>query len=291
MAEPYSPLRYPGGKAKLTDFLIAVLKCNSLREPHYIEPYAGGAGAALRLLFEEYVEGITINDADPRICCFWQAVTQYNDLFLQMLDHVEVTVKEWRRQRMIYEKRDLRKVLELGFATFFLNRTTRSGIVHNGGPIGGYDQAGNFKIDARFNRAQLSRRVRRIGCYSERITISGEDGLSLLKRINRSYAKAKRTFVYLDPPYYAKGPELYLNRLTHAQHAQLAAYLNTPKNFPWILTYDDVPDIRDLYLRFAQMRFTLGYSAHTRRKGRELLIHPESVVIPTEAKRVLPAVG
>lgn len=291
MPEPYSPLRYPGGKAKLTDFLVAVLKCNGLREPHYVEPYAGGAGAALRLLFEEYVETITINDADPRIRCFWQAVTRYNDAFLGLLERIDATIEEWRHQRAIYEKRDLRKVLELGFATFFLNRTTRSGIIHNGGPIGGYDQTGNFKIDARFNRTQLIRRIQRIGAYSDRISTSGVDGLALLKKINHSHVKAKRTFVYLDPPYYAKGPELYLNRFSHDQHAQLAAYLNTAKNFPWILTYDNVSPIRDLYLRFSQVCFSLSYSAHTRRKGHELLIHPDSVVIPTEARRAFPAVG
>ena len=122
MAEPYSPLRYPGGKAKLAEFLVAVLRCNRLHQPHYVEPYAGGAGAALRLLFEEYVEGITINDADPRIRCFWQAVTKYNDAFLALIEDVEVTVEEWRQQRMIYEKRDLRRILQLGFATFFLNQ-------------------------------------------------------------------------------------------------------------------------------------------------------------------------
>lgn len=291
MPEPYSPLRYPGGKARLAEFLVAVLKCNGLREPHYVEPYAGGAGAALRLLFEEYVEAITINDADPRIRCFWQGVTQYNDAFLGLLKHTEVTVEQWRHQRMIYAKRDLRKVLELGFATFFLNRTTRSGIIHNGGPIGGYDQTGHFKIDARFNRAQLIRRIQRIGAYSDRISVSGVDGLALLKTINHSHVKAKRTFVYLDPPYYAKGPELYLNRFTHAQHAQLAAYLNTPKNFPWILTYDDVPAVRSLYVRYPQVCFGLSYSAHTRRKGQELLIHPDTVLIPTEARRALPAAG
>ncbi|HNY77888.1 MAG: DNA adenine methylase [Sedimentisphaerales bacterium] len=287
MAEPYSPLRYPGGKAKLAEFLVAVLRCNRLHQPHYVEPYAGGAGAALRLLFEEYVEGITINDADPRIRCFWQAVTKYNDAFLALIEDVEVTVEEWRQQRMIYEKRDLRRILQLGFATFFLNRTARSGIIHNGGPIGGYDQSGNFKIDARFNRGQLIRRIQRIGAYSDRIRVSGDDGLALLKKLNHSPTQAKQTFVYLDPPYYAKGPELYLNRFTHDQHARLAAYLSTPKNFPWILTYDNVPAVRSLYVRFPQICFSLSYSAYGRREGQELLIHPELVVIPPSATHAL----
>ncbi len=288
MPKPYSPLRYPGGKAKLASFIVQVMKYNGLHEPHYMEPFAGGAGAALRLLLEEYVETITINDADPRIRCFWQSVTIRNSAFLEMLEKVEVTMEEWHRQREIYDKCDLRKILKVGFATFFLNRTTRSGIIHNGGPIGGYNQSGNYKIDARFNRAQLSRRIQRIGIYSDRINVSGEDGLSLLRRINRNHTTTQHTFVYLDPPYYAKGAELYLNRFTPGQHEQLAAYLSSPKNFPWIMTYDNVDAIRRLYSKFPQVCFSLSYSAYERREGQELLIHPKSVVVPLEAKRVLP---
>ena len=291
MTEPYSPLRYPGGKAKLADFLIEVIKANDLLQPHYIEPYAGGAGAALRLLFEEYVEAITINDADPRIRCFWQATTLYNDAFLGLLQNVSVTVEEWHRQRVIYDKCDLRKVLELGFATFYLNRTSRSGIIHNGGPIGGFDQTGNYLIDARFNREQLARRIQRIGIYSDRISVSDDDGLALLKKLNKRHVRANTTFVYLDPPYYAKGPELYMNRFTDDQHGKLATYLKTQKNFQWIMTYDDVEAIRDLYEGFPQFSFNLQYSACDHRKGQELLIHPESVRIPDEAINVLPYVA
>lgn len=291
MSEPYSPLRYPGGKAKLSNFLIEVLKANGLKEPHYVEPYAGGAGAALRLLFEEYVEAITINDADPRVRCFWWAVTKKNDEFLSMLEDVEVSVEEWRRQREIYEKRNLRRVLELGFATFFLNRTTRSGIIHNGGPIGGFDQTGNYLIDARFNRAQLARRIQRIGFYADRIDVSGDDGLLLLRKIDLNAENAERTFVYLDPPYYVKGAELYLNRFTHDQHRILAQYLSTPKAFPWIMTYDNVSPIRELYSKFPRFSFNLSYSAYERRAGEELLIHPPSVRVTQEAKQALPAVA
>lgn len=291
MPEPYSPLRYPGGKAKLARFLIEVIKHNGLGQPHYVEPYAGGAGAALLLLFEEYVTGITINDADPRIRCFWQAVTNRSDAFLGLLENVKVTVDEWYRQRAIYDRRDLRQIVELGFATFFLNRTARSGIIHNAGPIGGYDQTGSYKIDARFNRDQLRRRLQRIASYADRIEVSGEDGLALLKTINRSYVRSAQTFVYLDPPYYGKGAELYLNRFTHEQHAELAAYLGSPKNFPWIMTYDNTAAIRTLYRGFPQLCFSLAYSAYERREGEELLIHPASVVVSPTAKAALPAVA
>lgn len=291
MKKPYSPLRYPGGKAKLADFLIAVLKCNGANKPHYIEPYAGGAGAALCLLFGGFVESITINDADPRMFCFWKAVTSQNKSFTDLLAKVEVSVDEWSRQREIYNSCDCSDILRLGFSTFYLNRTSRSGIIHNGGPIGGVDQTGNYLIDARFNREDLINRISHIGSVSQQIQVSSIDGLALLKKINKCRTVAKKSFVYLDPPYYVKGPELYMNRFTKNQHWELAMYLSKKMNFPWIMTYDDVEAVRTLYEGFSRFCFNLQYSANGCKKGQELLIHPDSVEIPDVAKKELPVVA
>lgn len=274
MPEFYSPLRYPGGKAKLADFLIQVLKDLNLKNPVYVEPYAGGAGAALRLLFEGYVESIVINDLDPRIRCFWYAVKNHNDKFIRLVKETPVTIHEWERQRSIYNRACTSAPIKLGFATFFLNRTTRSGIVHNGGPIGGYDQTGNYLIDARFNRARLASRIERIGFHAERIEVRGVDGLQLLKEVNASVSRAEKTLVYLDPPYFEKGPELYKNDLEKRDHKRLAKYLSTSKRFPWVMTYDDHATIVDLYQTSRLQRFGLSYSAHKRKKGIELLISP-----------------
>lgn len=291
MAEHYSPLRYPGGKAVLSNFLISLLEHNGFAEPHYVEPYAGGAGAALRLLFEEYVEAITINDADPRISSFWIAVTRYNEQFIDLAQTVELSVAEWRRQRMVYEECSTDDPLQLGFATFYLNRTTRSGIVHNGGPIGGYDQTGNYKIDARFNRGALCERIRRIGIYADRIEVSREDGTQLLHYINREHRRGRECFVYIDPPYYVKGAELYMNRFSEHEHRQLSAVLTAGVEFPWIMTYDDVQPIRDLYAGLPQTEFYLSYSAYKRRRGKEVLIWPPGVDVPLEVQAALPAVA
>lgn len=287
MVGAYSPLRYPGGKARLSRFLIEVMRANGLSQPHYVEPYAGGAGAALRLLFEEFVDSITINDADPRIRCFWEAATRYPDRFLARIEKIPVTIAEWRKQREVYEQRDLRKVFKLGFATFFLNRTARSGIVHNGGPIGGFDQTGNYKIDARFNRPELARRICRIAAYSDRIEISEDDGLALLRRLNRR-PTAPDTLVYIDPPYYSQGNKLYYNRLTHGDHAALAAYLSSERRFRWLMTYDDVTDVRALYAGLPRIQFSLSYSAYGRRNGNELLIHPPDLRVPPSVRSALP---
>lgn len=291
MAEHYSPLRYPGGKAVLSGFLISLLEHNRFVEPHYVEPYAGGAGAALRLLFEEYVESITINDADPRICAFWMAVTKHNEQFIDLTQAIELSVDEWCRQRAIYDACSPGDPLRLGFATFYLNRTTRSGIVHNGGPIGGYDQTGNYKIDARFNRNPLCERIRRIGIYSDRIKVLSDDGTRLLQRINRDKKKGREYFVYIDPPYYVKGAKLYMNRFSEQEHRQLSAVLTGGVRFPWIMTYDDVPPIRELYSNLQQAEFYLSYSAYKRRRGKEVLIWPPGVDVPLEVQAALPAVA
>ena len=70
----YSPLRYPGGKGKLTDFFHAIIEENNLSDGYYVEPYAGGASVALSLLFNEYVSKIIINDFDRSIYAFWFSV-------------------------------------------------------------------------------------------------------------------------------------------------------------------------------------------------------------------------
>ena len=55
MGITHSPLRYPGGKSILSPLLGNFIEINNLLDGIYIEPYAGGAGAALKLLFSEYV--------------------------------------------------------------------------------------------------------------------------------------------------------------------------------------------------------------------------------------------
>ncbi|MGH7242362.1 MAG: DNA adenine methylase [Phycisphaerales bacterium] len=281
-----SPLRYPGGKGRLAPFLIEVLKANGLKRPHYVEPYAGGAGAALHLLFDEYVETITINDADDCIRCMWFAITHHNERFLEAIQNVPVSIRQWTKQRRIYKARDTSKPFELGFATFFLNRTSRSGIVRDGGPIGGHDQTGRFLVDARFYRDSLCERIERIGRYRHRILVTNRDGLSLLRQLNRR-RHAIPTFAFIDPPYFVKGAQLYMNAFKPEQHEALAGFLTAPVGFSWVMTYDNVPAIRKLYSGMNTTAFDLSYSAFERRAGEELLIYPDEVAISRHARKAL----
>lgn len=241
----------------------------------YVEPYAGGAGIALGLLLTEQVERVVINDLDPAIYSFWVAVTKHSDEFMTRLAEVTLSVDEWQRQRRVYLTADQDDVLGLGFATFFLNRTNRSGVL-NAGVIGGQDQSGNYKIDARFNRSTLLDRCRLIALYSSRIEVSQHDGLSVIA----DNVQRKKTLTYADPPYFEKGSQLYLNAFGPNDHATLAALLNDEADGNWLLTYDNQPQIETLYADRRQLDIGVYYSVREPRKTNELLVLSDSLNLP-----------
>jgi DNA adenine methylase len=262
-----SPLRYPGGKAALAGFFGELIGRLDTRPTTYVEPYAGGAGAGVALLRHDMVQHLVINDGDPAVYCFWVSVTAQPDQFAAKIADTPLDVEEWRRQKEIYRAADESDPLALGFAFFYLNRTNRSGIL-NAGPIGGVNQDGNYKIDARFNRDQLAERVAAIGALASRITVLGLDGMAVVQR----YTKDTLAFVYVDPPYLDMGGSLYLNAFTHRDHADLAGKLDQQPDGNWVVTYDPSDFIRHLYQRHDVREYQLSYSAHRTGKARELLI-------------------
>lgn len=270
-----SPLRYPGGKASMTGLLSGIRSINRLGSHTVAEPFAGGAGAALSLLYREDTHEIHINDADPAIHDFWWAVVNRSSDFLEMLRTVRVSMAEWRRQRDAYRCSRVSR-LRRGFAAFYLNRCNRSGIIMNGGPIGGVHQTGKWKLDARFNRAELEARCVKVATYGARIHVSQIDAIEFIDGLDH-----ESTFLFIDPPYYNKGETLYLNRLDHAYHERLAGQLHSMNDAPWVLTYDDCPEIRGMYADWANIRaFSMRYAAAERRRGREILITPRWMQLP-----------
>ena len=270
----FSPLRYPGGKSSLLPFLDRILKTNELCSGTYIEPFAGGAGAALGLLLLEKVEKIIINDLDPAVYAFWRSSIEQSDKFISRLMSIRLSMAEWKRQRDVYRNKKA-SLFDLGFATFFLNRTNHSGII-GGGPIGGIKQRGAWGIGARFNRDALAEKIERIALYKSRIKVFHSDGLKLVAQ----YKKINKTFIYLDPPYYLKGSCLYLNHYGEKDHIALANLLNTDNESKWLLTYDNVAPIRKLYSSRRSQCFSLNYSARTPSKGREIMIFSDAVTLP-----------
>ena len=271
-----SPLRYPGGKASMTPLLRALRHLNDIDDLPVAEPFAGGAGASLSLLYADDATEIHINDFDPAIYDFWWSAVHDSTRLLHYLDTVPISVEEWQRWRAVYHDAGASR-LRRGFAAFYLNRCNRSGIIKDGSVIGGLDQRGAWTIGARFNRHGLRERLEQLAVFADRIHVTGNDGIDFLRA-----ADPARTMWFVDPPYYAKGPTLYMNGLDPAYHERLAQTLAARQNAAWVLTYDDCPEIRALYSDWAAVRpFSLRYVAAERRNGNEVLITPRWMRIPS----------
>ena len=273
----YSPLRYPGGKGKVADYFKQIFKENFLYDGVYVEPYAGGASVALSLLFNEYASKIIINDIDRSIFSFWNSVLNNTDELCKLIFDTPVTVANWEIQRHIQKNKHQQSLLEVGFSTFYLNRTNRSGII-NAGIIGGRLQTGEWKIDARYNKKDLISRIERIAQYKGRIELHNSDAVELVKSLRKSLQQ--KSLFYFDPPYYVKGKDLYLNYYQDNDHQNIADEISKVSNQKWIITYDDVTQIRDLYCKYRYKSFKLSYSAGSENKeGKEIMIFSDNIYI------------
>ena len=282
--ENYSPLRYPGGKAGLFGFLNNIVKINNPIDT-YVEPYAGGGGAALGLLFHRSVKQIILNDSDEFIYYFWKAILSDTKRFINKLEKTPVTIKEWSRQKAIFSEGKA-SLLDLGFAAFYLNRCNRSGILM-AGPIGGRDQTGRWKIDARFNKRMLKERIERISAYKNQIKVSNWDALYFLNSIFPKVCRErKRTLIYLDPPYCVKGNRLYRRYYKEQDHVALNSFLKRDLQAKWILSYDDVPFIRKLYSGRTKNHISVNHFAYKARIGKELIILSDNCVQKGQEKQL-----
>lgn len=273
----YSPLRYPGGKNKLAKFVALVCEKNNVNG-HYIEPYAGGASVALYLLINGHVKEITINDFDRAIYAFWYSALNDTERFCRKIRNTEVTVKNWKKFKNIHSNKKEAELFELGFATFFLNRTNRSGII-NGGVIGGMNQKGKYKINCRFNKEELIGRIRFIAKHKKNIHLYNLDALELAKKIQKKKG-SKNTIFYFDPPYYLKGPSLYMNHYKRDDHKKVSEEIKKIKNSRWIVSYDNVLEIKKLYSRFKKQEYILSHVAYGVREGQEVLFFSNNLIIP-----------
>lgn len=275
-----SPLRYPGGKSSFSKLLAKFIELNNLQDGIYTEPYAGGAGAGLYLLFAEYVNSIILNDADTMIYLFWKSILHDTDKFIKLINDTPISIDEWQKQRRIFKNAQSNSELDVAFATFYLNRCNRSGILY-AGPIGGQSQNGNWRLDARFNKEGLIRRIEKIALYNSRISVYNLDALEFMEQYVIPLATPRnRLLVYLDPPYYSKGDQLYLNYYTAEDHVKLSEYINGQRAFRWIISYDDVPQIKQLYSDKVIIEISLHYSAHRAKVGNEVVIFSPDSVIP-----------
>lgn len=279
MTRSLSPLRYPGGKAGLAPFLTDVLDLNGLRGVDYFEPYAGGAGAALGLLADGVVSHIFINDADWRIYAFWKTVLDNSEWFVEKIIASRLDLDEWRIHRDVCLNPAGHDVRDVGFSAFYMNRCNHSGVL-NGGPIGGYEQKGEWRINVRFTKPSLVERVLEISKVRDCISVSNDDAVDFLKLKLPKGNGRKRAFVYLDPPYVIKGQRLYLNSYEPGDHGEIARYMSAQRILPWVMSYDDAILVRDLYKRQQIGFLPINYSLQEKRSAEELIIAPHHLRLP-----------
>lgn len=279
----YSPLRYPGGKNKLAKFVALLCKENKI-DGHYIEPYAGGASVALFLLVEGYVKQITINDYDRSIYAFWYCVLNDTNALCQRIQDAELTIDNWKRQREIQRNKETASLLDLGFSTFFMNRTNRSGII-DGGVIGGVKQNGNYKIGCRFNKEELINRIKFIALHRKNIQLYNLDALKLIGQISRR-TRSKNVIYYFDPPYFLKGQSLYMNSYEPKDHKLVSERIKRIKNAKWIVSYDNVPQIQRLYKSddVNKKNYSFMHTAYAPRLGKEVLFFSKGLIVPAIAQ-------
>lgn len=278
MPSSKSPLRYPGGKAKLYNFVKRVLEVNGLLGETYAEPFAGGAGLALKLLLNGDVKRVIINDLDPAVYYFWLTIINETNRFCNKIDSVDLTINEWKKQREIYNKANLNNIFEYAFSFFYLNRTNVSGVV-KGGVIGGLDQAGPYKIDARFNREGLKKRIYEIASHKNQIVITNYDANEFITGdFLKHYYKV---FINFDPPYVKNGYKLYQNSFKEEDHRKLCDNIKKC-NRKWMVTYDVCNLIYDLYSKYPMGKTEINYSVKTVRKEQEYVFFNNNVIIPEE---------
>lgn len=273
----YSPLRYPGGKGKLAPFIGMLIEEYGHKGGTYIEPFAGGAAVAIELLERGIVSKIVINDLDKGIYSFWRAVLNEADRFIEKIESVPLTMDEWQKQRDICMRENSKYSFELGFATFYMNRTNRSGII-KGGVIGGKEQSGIWRLDARFNKKTLIERIKKIAAMKHSIHLYNKDIDSFLTHYVPKYEE--NAFIYFDPPYFEKGKQLYLNFFDYKDHLRIEKLISEKVNCDWIITYDDVPEIEKIYSGYNLRRFELNYSVAKKRKANEIIIFNGENKIP-----------
>ncbi|AVJ17463.1 DNA methyltransferase [Serratia sp. MYb239] len=265
-----TPLRYPGGKGRLGPWLSELLRFNAISGGWYVEPYAGGAGAALFLLMRGYVNHIVINDIDPAIHAFWWSILNKNKDFLCLLERTDITMENWYKQKEIIANHTCYDPLTVGFAAFFLNRTNRSGIL-TGGVVGGKKQDGKYKLDARFNKIKLAERIKSIGEIKSHVSLYNLDAIKLIDKIESDLPT--NSLIYLDPPYYVKGSQLYRNHYKHDDHEKIAERVKKLST-PVLVTYDNCEQIREMYRGESVEEFSFHYSTHlTRPKITEIMVY------------------
>lgn len=278
MSYHQSPLRYPGGKQRLAPFLAEILAANGFVGGDYAEPYAGGAGVAIDLLLGSKVARVHLNDSSRPVYAFWRSVLDHCGELCALVSSAHLNVEEWKRHREVVQRPAAHDNLTLGFSTLYLNRCNRSGVL-SGGLIGGLQQTGAWRMDARFPKQELVRRIEAIARCRDRITVHDWDAEKFIQQYVPSLPA--RTLVYCDPPYYGNASRLYLDRYKKDDHRRLANVIQTLLCRPWVVSYDGAEEVLNYYAERRKFLYGLQYYASRSYQGQEVFIFSDDLALPS----------
>ena len=279
MIKSYTPLRYPGGKSKLYNYMHTFINQYYEKPPTYAEAFAGGFGLGMKLLFKNAVPEVYINDLDICIYSFWKSIITPNSYqrFIKLMQDTPIDIENYLLQREIYRHPEIHSQLEIGFATFYLNRCNRSGIL-TANPIGGINQTGKYKMDCRFNKGRLLKLIEAIYNHRNQIHVTNLDAIEFLKQLDN---RSANVLFNLDPPYVSAGPTLYKNNFSDNDHIALSNHVHHLKNH-WIMTYDNHDLIRNCYKDYLIREYSIKYSLEDKRSEVELIIYDNAFVNPPQ---------
>ncbi|MCC5610544.1 DNA adenine methylase [Nostoc sp. CHAB 5834] len=253
-----SLLRYPGGKARFAPLIAEIAELNGLKAKRLVEPFCGGAGVAISLMQSDLVGEIALNDLDPLVSALWSVVFNPDESkwLIDQVHTVPLTLDEWHRQKTLVPT----DVRTMALKCLYLNRTSFNGILYVAGPLGGKLQD-KRTVGVRFNRDFLAEKIEYLSSFSDRVTVSNMPWSTVMDK----EAQNANSFFYIDPPYYYKAESLYGFVFDDDGHKALRDYLLT-MNAPWVLSYDDVGEVRGLYAHPNLFSRVLDqtYSAHPR---------------------------
>lgn len=284
---PVSPLRYPGGKALLAGYIADILEAHLLIGCTFYEPYLGGASVSLELLGKGIISSAVWVERDPLVYAFWHTVLTDPEGLSAAINDLDVSIDTWqefqRYREALNPNDETITLLELGIAGLFFNRTNFSGIM-GAGPIGGRTQSSKYGIDCRFNKARIIEQIRSVSEYSDLIELHYGDAIQFMQK-NTETISTGFNFVYIDPPYYSQGKKLYRYYYEDENHAELANFIGE-QGYPWLISYDDHPRIRELYAQNEIQPIYLDYKVKSTRRATELLISNIEIPPPVYPEHV-----
>ncbi|KZY40681.1 hypothetical protein A3733_05385 [Pseudoalteromonas shioyasakiensis] len=73
---------------------------------------------------------------------------------------------------------------------------------------------------------------------------------------------------------------MYRNFYDYEDHLKIREKLDLLRNNPWLVSYDNAPEIRNIYSGYKQISFDLQYSAQTKKLGSEVMIFSDNLKVP-----------